>query len=67
MPAATPLRLLLLEDNDSDEALVLTRLRRGGFAPAVERVETRAAFADALTRGPWDLIIADFALLVVGK
>jgi PAS domain S-box-containing protein len=57
-----PLRLLLVEDSDTDEALVLLHLSRGGFDPQVTRVETAAAFEHALKTGTWDLIIADYNL-----
>jgi PAS domain S-box-containing protein len=60
--AATPLRLLLVEDSDTDEALVLLHLARGGFDPKVTRVETAMDFEHALYQGPWDLIIADYNL-----
>jgi PAS domain S-box-containing protein len=60
--SATPLKLLLVEDSDTDEALVLLYLSRGGFEPAVTRVETGADFEEALKRGGWDIIIADYNL-----
>jgi PAS domain S-box-containing protein len=59
---STPLRLLLVEDSDQDEALVVLNLRRGGFDPRVTRVETAAGFEEALSRDSWDLIIADYNL-----
>jgi PAS domain S-box-containing protein len=59
---STPLRLLLVEDNDHDETLVLEELRRSGFAPEVTRVETAQQFVRALNSGPWDLIISDHSL-----
>src|SRR5476651_2591023 len=62
MSYPAPLRLLLLEDSDSDAALVLTELRRGGFAPKVRHIETREAFTKALSEGPWDVIIVDYGL-----
>ncbi len=57
----TPLRVLHVEDSESDSALVLRELRKGGFDPIYERVETRPAFLDAL-RKEWDVIISDFSL-----
>ena len=62
MDGGIPIRLLLLEDSESDEALVLTQLRRDGFRPEVLRVESREAFRDAIEGGPWDLIIVDYNL-----
>ncbi|MDY3553448.1 response regulator [Gemmata sp. JC717] len=58
----SPLRVLLVEDNPDDEVLVARELRRGGLSVATERVETRSAYAAALGRGGWDVIIADYAL-----
>jgi len=56
------LRVLHVEDSESDSALVMRELRRGGFEPRVERVDTRAAFKDALREKDWDVIISDYAL-----
>jgi signal transduction histidine kinase len=60
--ALTPLRALLLEDNEYD-ALILTRhLKQGGYELDFERVETAATFEEALDRGGWDLVFADYVL-----
>ena len=56
------LRLLLLEDRESDAALLLHELHRLGYSVTCERVETREAMTAALERGPWDLIISDFRM-----
>ena len=58
----TPLHLLLLEDFEDDALMVLRELRRGGFDVTHMRVETAEALASALDAGPWDAIIADYAL-----
>jgi len=57
-----PLRVLLVEDNRDDAALALRALRCGGFDPFHERVEDALHMAEALERGPWDVVIADYAL-----
>src|SRR5213593_3881405 len=54
-----PLRVLIVEDSRDDEALILRELRRGGYEPRAERVETAAAMTAALGREAWDLIISD--------
>ena len=59
---ATPLRLLLIEDFEDDALMVLRELRRGGYDVTHSRVETAEALVRALDAGPWDAIIADFAL-----
>ena len=57
-----PLRLLLVEDAQDDAELLSIQLRRVGFEPAVERVDTPEALRSALSRGPWDLVISDYRL-----
>jgi signal transduction histidine kinase len=58
----TPLRVLHVEDSEDDSALVMRELRRGGFDPHCERVDTQAAFKDALATKDWDVIISDYSL-----
>jgi two-component system cell cycle sensor histidine kinase/response regulator CckA len=57
-----PLNVLHVEDSKDDSVLVVRELRRGGFEPRCERVETRAAFREALRREPWDVIVSDYSL-----
>ena len=59
---ALPLRLLLVEDSADDADLILRELRRAGYDPTCERVQTAAELKAALARGPWDLVIADYVL-----
>ena len=59
---ASPLRLLLIEDFEDDALIVLRELRRGGYDVTCTRVETAEALERALDTGPWDAIIADYAL-----
>src|SRR5712692_8706213 len=57
-----PLRVLLVEDSEYDAALLLLELRRGGYDPECERVETVEEMKAALARQPWDLVISDYSL-----
>lgn len=57
-----PLSALLVEDNESDAALVVRRLEQDGFAVSHELVDGEAGFRAALERGPWDVILCDFNL-----
>ena len=59
---ATPLRILIVEDSEADAELLLRELRRGGYAPEFERVETPEGLDDALARQSWDLIVSDYAM-----
>ncbi len=57
-----PLRLLQVEDSDSDADLILRNLRRAGYDIVFERVQTAAAMQQALSRGPWDVIVSDYRM-----
>jgi PAS domain S-box-containing protein len=57
-----PLRVLLLEDSAADARLITLELEQNGYAPTVERVETRDAFRAALANQTWDVIIADYSI-----
>jgi two-component system cell cycle sensor histidine kinase/response regulator CckA len=59
---ARRLRLLLVEDSPDDALLLVRHLTREGWGIDVVRVETSAAFTEALQRGGWDLVVADYAL-----
>src|SRR5687768_2455905 len=54
-----PLRVLLIEDSESDAMLILAELRRAGFDPSHGLVWSAEALAEALKAGPWDLLISD--------
>jgi two-component system, cell cycle sensor histidine kinase and response regulator CckA len=56
------LRVLLVEDQANDAALLLDQLKRFGYEVTWQRVETRDEMASALGSRSWDLIISDFAL-----
>lgn len=56
------LHILLVEDSEDDAVFIMRELRRGGYQPVFQRVETAAAFNAALAAGGWDVIIADYNL-----
>ena len=56
------LRVLHVEDSEDDSALVMRELRRGGFDPVCERVQTQQEFTQALRAKDWDVIISDYSL-----
>jgi DNA-binding NtrC family response regulator len=60
--AGKPLRVLLVEDSERDAALILLYLKRGGYEPTLERVETRFAMKAKLESAEWDVVISDFNL-----
>jgi len=56
------LRVLMVEDDPDDAALIERELRRSGLSLEAERVDTARATRAALLGGSWDLVLADFAL-----
>src|ERR671913_1812486 len=54
-----PLKILLVEDSEDDALLLLRQLRRGGYEPAWERVDTAEAMEAALDERGWDLVVSD--------
>src|SRR5918994_7245538 len=57
-----PLKVLLVEDSEDDALLLMRMLRRGGYDPAWERVDTAAAMEAALDGHSWDLVISDHSM-----
>ena len=55
-----PLRVLFVEDSEDDTVIILHHLRKGGWLPKFDRVETSEAMRDKLESKDWDLIIADY-------
>jgi PAS domain S-box-containing protein len=59
---STQIRVLIAEDSEDDTALILRELRRGGYDPMYERVETDKAMRAALDNQTWDVIICDYCM-----
>ncbi|HET6466559.1 MAG TPA: EAL domain-containing protein, partial [Nitrospiria bacterium] len=59
---AKPLRVLVVEDSENDTELLIRELRRGGYEPAYERVETPEAMNAALDRQVWDIVFGDYSM-----
>ena len=59
---STPLRVLVVEDSEDDAILVLRELRRGGYEPSFERVDTPEAMHAALDQQTWDIVLSDYAM-----
>ena len=58
---AKPVRVLILEDNPADAEMVLHTLRRAGFAPQANCVDTEQGFLEHLQPAP-EIILADFSM-----
>ena len=57
-----PLRVLVVEDSEDDALLLLRELRRGGYEPEHERVETPEDMRKALADSSWDVIFSDYRM-----
>ncbi|MBS1211537.1 MAG: histidine kinase,HAMP proteinhistidine kinase [Proteobacteria bacterium] len=60
-PMPTPLRLLLIEDCEDDALLLVRELRKHGFEPVHERVDTAPALEKALANA-WDVVVCDYVM-----
>lgn len=58
----TKLKLLLVEDNDTDALLVVRQLRKEGFDVEHIQVKNRFDLEQALDKGGWDIVISDYSL-----
>jgi PAS domain S-box-containing protein len=58
----TPIKVLLVEDNEDAAFLLVHLLRTADYELTVERVDTPEAMRNALERDALDLIISDFSL-----
>jgi len=58
----TTLRVLQVEDSESDAALIVRFLEQGGFEVSAQRVQEAEEMTAALVRTPWDVIICDYHL-----
>jgi PAS domain S-box-containing protein len=58
---AIPLKVLLVEDRPADAELLLLELRRAGYAPEWQRVDTEKDYLQQLN-GHVDLVLADYRL-----
>jgi len=56
------LRVLLVEDDPLDGELVVRELRKSGYDPEWQRVDTQAEFMKCLVQDPPDVIISDHVM-----
>jgi signal transduction histidine kinase len=59
---AEPLNVLLVEDSPDDADLVLRELRKNGYNPYHERVQSYEQLSATLEKRAWDIIIADYSM-----
>lgn len=56
------IRLLLVEDSETDAELLLHQLEKGGFTVSHKRVQTAEDMKRALRQDKWDIVISDFVM-----
>lgn len=61
-PPNKTLRILLLEDSDTDAELIAYELRRSGMTPVIERVDSAESFTAALRSFAPDVVLSDHAV-----
>lgn len=60
--ASKPLRVLIVEDDGDDAVLIIRELKRGGYEPDYQVVDTSSQILSALDTSLWDIIITDHNL-----
>jgi PAS domain S-box-containing protein len=56
------LRALIVDDSENDALLIIRELKKGGYNPSYERVETATTMKKALKANPWDIILCDYKM-----
>ncbi len=56
------IKLLLIEDDETDALLVIRQLKKDGFEVDHVRVKTRPDMEAELDKGGWDIVISDYAM-----
>src|SRR5664280_954216 len=56
------LRVLMVDDSEDDVQLIIRELKKGGYDPLYERVETGVAMQKALQEKQWDIVLCDYKM-----
>ncbi len=54
-----PIRVLIVEDSDDDVLLLVRQLKKDGYRPTYDQVDTAEAMRKALEKQTWDVILCD--------
>jgi len=54
-----PIRVLIVEDSDDDALLLVRQLKKDGYRPICDQVDTAEAMRKALEKQTWDVILCD--------
>ena len=66
MVERAPIKVLVIDDSESDVTLAIRELRRAGLEPAWERVATASHLRVALASRHWDVVVASADLPQLG-
>jgi PAS domain S-box-containing protein len=53
-------KILMVEDSPDDALLLVREIKRGGYEPSTQRVQTAEDLQTALEKDEWDLVISDY-------
>jgi PAS domain S-box-containing protein len=56
------LRVIIVEDSEDDALLLIRALKKGGYNPVYERVDTAEAMGKSLKDKRWDIILCDYKM-----
>jgi PAS domain S-box-containing protein/putative nucleotidyltransferase with HDIG domain len=56
------LRVLMVDDSEDDVLFTIRELKKGGYNPVYEQVETADAMKKALQEKQWDIILCDYKM-----
>ena len=56
------LRVLIVEDSEEDALFLIRNLKKGGYNPVYERVDTASLMKKAIKEKQWDIILCDYKL-----
>ncbi|MHA2353364.1 MAG: response regulator [Candidatus Thorarchaeota archaeon] len=62
MSVSEEVRILLIEDSEDDALLIERILKKGGLAPALERVSNADEMNRALKNQTWDAVLCDYMM-----
>jgi len=54
-----PIRVLIVEDSDDDVLLLVRQLKKDGYRPIYDQVDTAEAMRKSLEKQTWDVILCD--------
>jgi len=58
----TPLHILIIEDSEDDTELLLRQIRKTGYEPKWQRVETAETMRNALNSESWQVVVSDYSM-----